>query len=297
MDLLRSHLGLEMQPAAGLTEIRYERPSERVARIVLARADKRNAQNMRMLYEINSALDRATQDDQVRVIIVAAEGPHFSSGHDLNDLASQVGDYGAPVTGRGGFTLPGSEGYFSREEEIYLGFCWRWRNLPKPTIAQVQGKAIAGGLMLIWPFDILIASEDAEFSDPVVAFGSNGHEFFVHAWEVGHRKAKEMLFTGEPITAKEGKELGMVNHVVPKDQLEAFTLAMADKIAQRPSIGLKFAKMSVNQSLDAQGMWAAVQSAFSLHHLAHAHNSVVHGQIFDPAGVDLIRNQARKKPG
>ncbi len=282
-----------MDSPADFTEIRYERPSERVARIVLARADKRNAQDMKMLYQINAALDRATQDDEVRAIIIAADGPHFSSGHDLTDFGSKIGDHGAPVTGRGGFALPGPEGYFSREEEIYLGFCWRWRNLPKPTVVQVQGKAIAGGLMLVWPFDILIASEDAEFSDPVVAFGANGHEFFVHAWEVGHRKAKEMLFTGDSITAREGKELGMVNHVVPKDQLDSFTLAMAEKIALRPSIGLKFAKMSVNQSLDAQGMWTAIQSAFNLHHLAHAHNSVVHGQVVDPAGAAMVRSQAK----
>ena len=147
--------------------------------------------------------------------------------------------------------------------------------------------------MLIWPFDILIASEDAEFSDPVVAFGSNGHEFFVHAWEVGHRKAKEMLFTGEAITAREGKELGMVNHVVPREKLESFTLAMAEKIAERPTLGLKLAKMSVNQSLDAQGMYSAIQSAFGLHHLAHAHNSVVHGDIIDPEGIGVIRKQAK----
>lgn len=284
-----------MTPEPDFTEIRYERPSERVARIVLARADKRNAQDMKMLYQINAALDRATQDDDVRAIIIAADGPHFSAGHDLTDLASRIGDHGAPVNGRGGFALPGPEGYFSREEEIYLGFCWRWRNLPKPTIVQVQGKAIAGGLMLVWPFDILIAAEDAEFSDPVVAFGANGHEFFVHAWEVGHRKAKEMLFTGESITAREGKELGMVNHVVPRDELDGFTLAMAEKIAQRPSIGLKFAKMSVNQSLDAQGMWTAIQSAFNLHHLAHAHNSVVHGQVVDPAGAAVVRAQAKSR--
>ena len=289
-----------MSSPASFAEIRYERPSERVARIVLNRPNKRNAQTIRMLYEINDALDRATQDNQVRVIILAAEGPHFSSGHDLNDFDtgadSRIGDYGAPVSGRGGFDLPGPEGYFSREEEIYLGLCWRWRNLPKPTIAQVQGKAMAGALMLIWPCDIIIAAEDAEFSDPSVAFGANGNEFFVHAWEVGHRKAKEMLFTGESITAQEGKQLGMVNHVVPRDKLESFTLAMAEKIAQRPSIGLKFAKMSVNQSLEAQGMWTAIQSAFNLHHLAHAHNTVVHGQIVDPTGADVIRNQAKKKP-
>lgn len=281
--------------AQTFTEIRYERPTERVARIVLARPDKRNAQDMKMLYQLNAAFDLAVQDDAVRVIILASDGPHFSSGHDLSDGASRVGDHGPPVTGHGGFALPGPEGYFSREEEIYLGFCWRWRNLPKPTIAQVQGKVIAGGLMLVWPCDLVIASEDAEFSDPVVAFGVNGHEFFVHAWELGHRKAKEMLFTGEPITAEEGKVLGMVNQIVPREALEAFTLDMAEKIAQRPTVGLKFAKLSVNQSLDAQGMWTAVQSAFNLHHVAHAHNWVLHGQVIDPAGAEVVRRQAKAR--
>lgn len=286
-----------MQAAPSFTEIRYEQPAPRVARIVLARADKRNAQDMKMLYEINAALEHATADDEIRAIIVAADGPHFSSGHDLNDAGSKIGDHGEPVTGTGGFALAGQEGYFAREQEMYLGFCWRWRNLPKPTLVAVQGRAIAGGLMLIWPFDIVIAAEDALFSDPVVAFGVNGHEFFVHAWEVGHRKAKEMLFTGEAITAAEAKTLGMVNHVVPGERLDAFTLAMAEKIAQRPMIGLRMAKLSVNQSLDAQGMWTAVQSAFGLHHFAHAHNRVVHGTIVDPKGAAIIREQAKKKVG
>ncbi len=283
-----------MEAQSSFTQIRFERPSERVARIVLARADKRNAQNMKMLYEINTALDMATQDDQVRAIILAADGPDFSSGHDLTDNTAKVGDHGAPVTGTGGFGLAGPEGYFAQEQEVFLGFCWRWRNLPKPVIVAVQGRAIAGGLMLIWPFDIIIASDDASFSDPVVAFGANGHEFFVHAWEVGHRKAKEMLFTGEPVLAQEAKELGMVNHVVPRERLESFTLEMAEKIAQRPMIGLRMSKLSVNQSLDAQGMWTAIQSAFGLHHFAHTHNRVMHGMIVDPAGMQIIRDQAKK---
>jgi enoyl-CoA hydratase len=283
-----------METDSAFTQIRYDKPSERIARIVLSRADKRNAQDMKMLYEINAGLDRATQDDQVRVIILAADGPDFSSGHDLTDKASRVGDYGAPVTGTGGFGLAGPEGYFAKEQEVFLGFCWRWRNLPKPVIVAVQGRAIAGGLMLIWPFDIIIASDDASFSDPVVAFGANGHEFFVHAWEVGHRKAKEMLFTGEPVSAQEARELGMVNQVVPRERLESATLEMAEKIAQRPMMGLRMSKLSVNQSLDAQGMWTAIQSAFGLHHFAHTHNQVMHGMIVDPAGIQVIRDQARK---
>jgi hypothetical protein len=170
---------------------------------------------------------------------------------------------------------------------------WRWRNLPKPTIVQVQGKAIAGGLMLVWPFDLIVASDDAEFSDPVVAFGVNAHEFFVHVYEVGHRKAKEMLFTGDALGAAEAKALGMVNHVVPRAELEGFTLALAEKIAKRPSIGLKLAKMAANQSLDAQGMWSAVQAGFALHQIGHTHNLALHGIRVDPGGAQMIRDDAK----
>ena len=274
--------------------IRYEVPAPGVGRITLARSDKANAQDLKMLYEIDRAFAEAMQDDDIKLVILAADGMDFSSGHDLKDRA-RPDEVGGPVTGAGGFTEPGPHGHFATEQEIYVGLCWRWRNLPKPTIAQVQGRVIAGGLMLVWPCDLIVASEDATFSDPVVAFGVNGHEYFVHAWEVGHRKAKEMLFRGHALTAQECHQLGMVNHVVPKTDLAAFTLQMAEEIAARPAMGLKLAKLAVNQSLDAQGQYSAIQSAFGLHHLGHAHARVVHGVPVDPSGMDVIR-QLSKKP-
>src|SRR5712692_2680850 len=227
----------------GFERIRYDTPATGVARVTLARADKRNAQDRRMLYEIDSALTKAMRDDDVRVVVLAADGPDFSSGHDLRD-AEPVSSFDT-VTGAGGFDEPGQHGMMAGEEEIYLGMCWRWRNMPKPTIAQVQGRVIAGGLMLIWPCDLIIASEDARFSDPVVAFGVNGHEYFVHTWELGARKAKEMLFRGRFLTADECHRLGMINHVVPLEQLESFTLEIASEIATRPAMGLKLAKLAV----------------------------------------------------
>lgn len=275
-------------------QIRYEQPAQGVARIMLARADIRNAQDKQMLYEIDRALNVAMHDDDVRVVIIGADGPHFSSGHHLKDR-SQVGDFGPPLMGVGGYRRPGQEGHMAMEQEVFIGFCWRWRNMPKPTIAQVQGKAIAGGLMLVWPFDLIVAAEDAQFSDPVIAFGVNGHEYFVHAWEVGHRKAKEMLFTGDAISAQEGKELGMVNHVVPLDELETFTLALARKIAKQPPFGLKLAKLAVNQSLDAQGMHNAIHSAFGLHHLGHANARILHHIGVDPSGAAKIKKEAREQ--
>lgn len=274
------------------TSVRYEIPVNGVARIVLDRADTRNAQDKAMLYALNDAFDKACQDNQVNVIVLAAEGPHFSSGHDLRDRSTM--DQFTPVGTWGGFDLPGSEGYMAVEQEIYLGLCWRWRNLPKPVIAEVQGKVIAGGLMLVWVCDLIVASDDATFSDPVVAFGVNGVEYFAHPWEVGVRKAKEMLFTGDAISAADAKALGMVNHVVPRAELVDHTRKLAEHIAQRPSMGLKLAKQSVNQMQDNQGIWSALQAAMSLQQLGHANNQQVHNSNIDPAGVDIIRQQARQ---
>ncbi len=284
----------EATDADGATRdgIRYETPAEGVARIVLARPETRNAQDKPMLYALNAAFDRAAHDNDVKVIILSADGPHFSSGHDLRD-GSSMSDF-TPVGTWGGSSLPGAEGHMAVEQEIYLGFCWRWRNLPKPTIAQVHGKTIAGGLMLAWVCDLIIASEDATFSDPVVAFGVNGVEYFAHPWEVGVRKAKEMLFTGVALSAEEARSLGMVNTVVARDELEAYTLDLASRIATRPSMGLKLAKQSVNQMQDTQGLWPALQAAMSLQQLGHSHNQQVFKIPVDPSGMKVIREQAKR---
>ena len=269
----------------------YEQPAPGVARIMLNRPEVANAQDKTMLYALTAAFDRAAADDDIKVIILGANGKHFSSGHDLRD-GSNFSDFNTvgPV---GGQSKPGAEGWMSTEQEIYMGFCDRWRAIPKPTIAQVQGKVIAGGLMLVWPCDLVVASKEATFSDPVVAFGVNGIEWFAHAYELGARRAKELLFTGEAMGAQEAKDIGMVNRVVPRDELESATLALAEKIASRPSMGLKLAKMSVNQSVDAQGFPQALQQAFGLQHVGHAHNQWVHGMLVDPSGAEVIRNDAR----
>ena len=161
-------------------------------------------------------------------------------------------------------------------------------------MVEVQGRVIAGGLMLVWPFDIIVASDDARFSDPVVAFGVNGVEYFAHPWEVGVRKAKEMLFTGEALTAEECKALGMVNHVVPREELTGFTMKMAKHIAKQPMVGLKLAKQSVNQMQDGQGLWPSLQAAMSLQHMGHAHERLLHKMAVEPEGEKKIRKQAKK---
>lgn len=263
--------------------IEYEQPAAGVARIVLARPEKRNAQNRRMTHELNEAFDRAAQDDAVKVVILAGRGSDFCSGHDLADTS--IGDPFPTVGTSAGFGRPGAEGFMAYEEEVYLNMCWRWRNLPKPTIAAVHGRAIAGALMLIWVCDLVVASEDATFSDITVALGVNGVEYFAHPWELGARKAKELLFTGAAITAADARQLGMVNKVVAPAELEDAALTLAELIATKPSFALKLAKESVNQTLDTQGYWASLRSAFGLHSLAHSHNREQFHLPIDPSGL------------
>lgn len=269
--------------------ILYEEPAPSVVRIVLNRPDSRNAQNTEMLYELNDAFDHAAHDDSVAVIILAANGPHFSSGHDLRepDPTASLKDYSTVGTWSG-FGLQGAEGWTAREKELYIGFSERWRNIPKPTIAQVQGKCIAGGLMLVWPCDIIVASEDALFLDNTINMGMSGVEFFAHPWELGSRKAKEFLFTADMFDAQEAHRLGMVNHVVALDALPDFVLELAQRIAQKPSFALKLAKESVNAAEDAQGRTSAMSTAFALHQLGHSHNMQVFGLPVDPSGTGSL---------
>ena len=272
----------------------YDQPQAHVARITLHRPERRNAQDLRMTYELNEAFDRAAQDDDIKVIILAGSGPHFSAGHDLRGNSGLTHDDFPVVDTWGGFDLPGAEGRMANEEEIYLRMCQRWRNLPKPTIAQVQGKCIAGGLMLAWVCDLIIASEDAMFQDPVVQFGICGAEYFAHPWELGARKAKEMLFTSDWVGAHDAHRLGMVNHVVARDELESFTLEVAAKIATKPAFALKMAKEAVNQALDQQGQTQSIRASFGLHQLCHSHNIQLHGVPVDPSGLPQLARRPRE---
>ena len=263
---------------------RVDDPGDRgIAVVSLDRVDKRNAQNNLMTYELNACYDDAARRSDVKVIVLRAEGPHFSAGHDLRDRSTP--DEFDRIFPQSGFTGEGQEAMMAHEEEVYFNMCWRWRNIPKPVIAAAQGKSIAGALMLLWVADIIIAAEDATFSDPVVAFGVNGVEYFGHPWEFGARKAKELLFTGDSFTAQEAMQLGMVNRVVPAAELDDAAMAMARRIAAKPGFALKLAKESVNQTLEAQGQYTAMRAAFSLQHLGHSNNKLRFGMAIDPSGL------------
>jgi len=265
----------------------FETPLPKVARLMLNRPDARNAQDTHLLYELNGAFDRAAQDDDISVVILAAAGPHFSAGHDMRERGLVANMQSHQTVGTWcGFGCAGAERQFAREREIYLGLSERWRNMPKPTIAEVQGKVIAGGLMLVWPCDIIVVSDDATFMDNTLAMGVCGAEYFGHPWELGVRNAKELLFTSDEVSADEAFRMGMVNHVVSREQLSEFVLDLAERIARKPLFALKLAKEAINAAQDAQGRVGAMQTAFALHQLCHSHNFQVHGMAIDPSFLE-----------
>jgi enoyl-CoA hydratase/carnithine racemase len=227
-----------------------------VAVITLDRPERANAQTLEFLDELDAAWTRAERDDDVRVILVTANGKHFSAGHDLKTGKP------APAT---------LAEMYDRESRQYLGYSLKWRNCHKPSIAAVQGACIAAGLMLAWPCDLIIAA-DAQVDDRIGEVGViGGVEYHGHTWELGPRKAKEFLFTAERIGAVEAEKFGMVNRVVPLDSLQDEALALAHKIAERHPFALRQAKRAVNQTMDVQGFQTALQSVFDLHSVGHGH--------------------------
>ncbi|MFD0686418.1 enoyl-CoA hydratase [Actinomadura fibrosa] len=246
-----------------MSHILYE-VEDRVAVITLNRPEAANAQTMELLDDLDAAWTRAAADDGVRVIVLRGNGRHFSAGHDLKG--------GGPAPEK--ITL---EHIYQVEARRYLEYTLRWRNVPKPSIAAVQGKCIAGGLMLCWPCDLIVAAENAQFSDPVVNMGIGGVEYHGHTWELGPRKAKEILFTGRAVTAEEAERIGMVNRVVPLDELDSAAMELAGQIAQMDSFALRQAKRAVNQTLDVQGFYAAIQAVFDIHETGHGNALSVGG--------------------
>jgi enoyl-CoA hydratase len=252
--------------------------SEGVATITMDRPGYHNAQNAKMTYELDAAFRRAVADDEVKVIVLAGNGKHFSAGHDIGtpgrdihlsqERTSMWYDHA---------NKPGGEFLYVREAEAYLGMCRRWREIPKPTIAAVQGACIAGGLMLAWVCDLIVATDDAFFSDPVVRMGIPGVEYFAHPFEMPPRIAKEFLFTGEKMSAERAYQVGMVNRLSTRETLQDDVKALAAKVATQPRLGLALTKQAINHVEDLQGKRTGMDAAFAWHHFSHAHNDLVSG--------------------
>lgn len=247
-----------------------------IARVMLNRPNERNAQNRGLLVELDHALLAAEADDRVRVVILGGEGPVFSAGHDLGTpqaIAERAPgpDQHPTVQGYGGTTLA-LENRYRQEWHFFLQNTLRWRNLRKITVAQVQGKCYAAALMLAWACDLIVASDDAEFADVVgTRLGMCGLEYFAHPWEFGARKTKELMLTGDSLSAQDAHGLGMVAKVFPRDDLADRTLEYARRIAALPTVTSMLIKESVNQTQDQQGFYNALQACFTLHQANHSH--------------------------
>ncbi|TQR86699.1 enoyl-CoA hydratase [Mycobacterium hodleri] len=262
--------------------------------ITMNRPQYRNAQNSAMTYALDAAFTRAVDDADVHVIVLRGNGEHFSAGHDIGtpDRDHHVHYDNRAVLWWDHVDRTGGDQRFAREAEVYLGMCRRWRDIPKPVIAMVQGACVAGGLMLAWVCDLIVASEDAFFSDPVLRMGIPGVEYFAHPWVLGTRFAKEILYTGDRFTAQRAYEIGMVSHVVSRERLEEETVALASRIAAMPMFGLSLTKRAVNQCEDQMGLRNGMDAAFGLHHFAHAHNAEVGKGSLGGVGLDAMRGNA-----
>jgi enoyl-CoA hydratase len=271
-----------------------------VATITMNRPQFHNSQNSQMTYALDDAFRRATDDDAVRVIILAGNGKHFSAGHDIGTPGRDITlPFERKLLYPDHTNKPGAEMLYTREQEVYLGMCRRWRDIPKPTIAQVQGACIAGGLMLAWVCDLIVASEDAFFQDPVNRMGIPGVEYFAHGFELPPRVAKEFLLLGERMPAARAYQFGMVNRLFPRETLAQETAAMAAELATRPRLGNWLSKQALNHVEELRGKRSAMDAVFHMHHFAHAQNDLVSGNSL--GGLDgksmAAANKAQVKSG
>jgi enoyl-CoA hydratase len=236
---------IEVQHRNGVAWIWHNRPL------------RSNAESRRLLSEMEEAMTRAVADPEIGVIVIGGRGKHFSAGHDLKEGGAE----------RSNFTV---EQRYEFELRQYYDHALRIWDCPKPTIAMVQGACIAGGFMVANMCDLVVASEDAFFSDPVCnTLSAAAVEVLIHPWVLGLRRAKEFLFTGRPIHAREAYEFGLVNRVVANGDLEATVEELAQTIRKATPFALALTKRSLNRTADIQGFRSALNAHFDTHQLSH----------------------------
>jgi enoyl-CoA hydratase len=235
----------------------------RVARITLNRPHVANAQDSALIDALDAAFDAADVDDEVRVVLLAAAGKHFSAGHDLKALVGEAeADHWRKMR-----ETP--EGKMRHEEVMYVERCRRIHDFRKPTVAAVQGRCVAAGLMLACMCDIIVAADDAVFSNPVLRMTGAGVELLVEPWELGIRKAKEFMLASLELDAYEAERLGLVNRVVPRAELDSAAMALAERIAEVPAITAQVVKGSINHAAELMGKALSWQYHFMAHHFVH----------------------------
>jgi enoyl-CoA hydratase len=223
-----------------------------VLRLRLNRPEKLNAQDPALITELDGAFAAGAADPDVRVIVLSGQGRAFSAGHDLEYPGYDQRYYTDQTR-------------LQMERRLFVENLLRIRNLPTPTIAQVHGHCVAAGLMLACMCDLIVCDETARFANPVVAMAMPGVQLLIEPWEIGARKAKELLFTAQTLDAAEAHRLGLVNRVVPADRLEGEVTALAERIAAMPPFAVRAVKRSINDALDTMGQGRSWERHFRLH--------------------------------
>lgn len=225
----------------------------KIARVILNRPQYLNAQGLQMREEMDHAFTKAAEDKEVGVIVLSGAGKSFSAGHDTGTSEDQ--EYRIAKKR----TRPDRFSAFNDMRAICVENTLRWRNIPKPTIAMVHGYCVFGGWMFATAMDILFAAEDTMFLP--------GHvQYFSPPWDLGPKKAKEILFEHRFMTAWEAQDAGFVNRVFPAEKLEEETLAYADRVADNylsNPFWVRMIKFSINHMMDTQGFSAEMETAFN----------------------------------
>jgi enoyl-CoA hydratase len=239
-----------------------------------------------MLEEIDAALDAADADDAVRVVVLAGSGSHFSAGHDLKEIMEARPPWASMRS------TPA--GKLHHEQVMYWERSLRWRDFPKPTIAAVQGTCSAAGLMLACMCDLIVAADDARFSNPVLRMSGAGVELLVEPWELGARRAKEFLLCARVLDAAEAERAGMVNRVVPRAELGAEARRMADEVALVPPVTAAAVKETINATLDRQGQRDSWRYHFMVHQfVSNTDTARTMMQRRTEGGMDAVKREQR----
>ena len=270
-------------PDADAAPVRYSVDGA-IATITLNRPQAANAQNSQLIDELDAAFDRADADDTVRVVVLAAEGKHFSAGHDLKELLAGE-EYWAAQRAT-------PEGKLRHEQVMYFDKLVKIRDLRKPTIAAVQGTCSAAGLMLACMCDLIIAADDARFSNPVLRMSGVGVELLVEPWELGPRKAKEFLFCAQEFGATEAERYGLVNRVVPRADLARATQEMAEQVALVPPLTAEAVKASINHMVDLMGQRESWRYHFMLHQfVSNTPTALAKVEARRAGGMDAVKKE------
>lgn len=231
------------------SRVHYETRSDgQIAVVTLTRERYRNALSQQAIEALDAALMGAAGDPDVRVIVLGAAGPAFSAGHDLGSpdaLATRAEREGEPMGRR-----------YPRTRAMDVEPHLRWRAIPKPTIAMVQGNCIYAGWMLASAMDVIFAAEDAQFLPTNFAY-------FSVPWDIGARRAKYLMYDNRFVGAREAMEWGFVQDVFPVDGLEAGTMAYAERVARQDPFQLRMMKHSIHQMQEIQGFTAHILSSYS----------------------------------